>query len=103
MSRRLSLPLDRQIALAGLPKPTAEFRFHPTRRWRFDYAWPDRSLAVEVDGAIYVGGRHTRGIGVEKDCEKFAEALLAGWRVLRVSTNQVKSGQALQWIERALR
>jgi very-short-patch-repair endonuclease len=103
VSRRLAVPFDQQVKLAGLPAPTAEFRFHPTRRWRFDFAWPDRSIAVEVDGAIFVGGRHTRGIGVEKDCEKYAEAMLAGWRVLRVSTNQVKSGQALTWIERLLR
>lgn len=100
---RIALPLDRQCVLAGLPAPIAEMRFHPTRRWRFDYAWPECLLAVEVDGAIFVAGRHTRGVGVEKDMEKFAEAMLAGWRVLRVSTGQVRSGQALTWIQRALK
>lgn len=103
MSRRQVLPLDRQCVLSGLPAPVTEFRFHPTRKWRFDFAWPDRSIAVEVDGAIFVSGRHTRGIGVEKDNEKFAEALLAGWKVLRVSTNQVRDGRALAWVERLLR
>lgn len=103
MTRRATPALDQQVQLVGLPKPVAEFRFHPTRRWRFDYAWPDRSIAVEVDGAVWTGGRHTRGAGVEKDCEKYAEALLAGWRVLRVTTGQVKSGQALTWVERLLR
>jgi very-short-patch-repair endonuclease len=103
MSRRGSIAFDMQVQLAGLPKPVAEFRFHATRRWRFDWAWPDKSIAVEVDGATWTGGRHTRGAGVDKDCEKMAEALIAGWRVLRVSTGQVRSGQALQWIERLLR
>lgn len=98
-----SLPLSFQIGAAGLPKAEYEYRFHPTRRWRFDVAWPDRSLAVEIDGAVWTGGRHTRGAGVEKDTEKYAEAMIAGWRVLRVTTGQVKSGQALNWIERLLR
>lgn len=101
MSRVLTL--DRQCQLAGLPKPQTEWRFHPSRKWRFDLAWPDKSLAVEVDGAVYTAGRHTRGAGVEKDAEKFAEAMLLGWRVLRVTTGQVKSGQALNWIERLLK
>lgn len=102
MTRRLVLSFDRQCELAGLPKPETEYRFHPTRRWRFDFAWPSRSIAVEVDGGVFVQGRHNRGVGVEKDMEKFAEAMIAGWRVLRVSTDQVKSGQALAWIQRLL-
>ena len=103
MSRRGVVTFDRQVQLAGLPKPVAEFRFHPSRKWRFDWAWPDKSIAVEVDGATWTAGRHTRGAGVEEDCEKFAEALLAGWRVLRVTTHQVNDGRALGWIERLLR
>lgn len=101
MSKVLSL--ERQIILAGLPRPQTEFKFHPTRRWRFDLAFPDRSLAVEVDGAVFVQGRHSRGAGMEKDNEKFAEAMILGWKVLRVTTGQVRSGQALGWIERLLR
>ena len=73
------------------------------RKWRFDFAWPERWFAVEVDGAIFVRGRHTRGVGVEADMEKFAEALIAGWKVLRVSTNQVKDGRAVGWIQRAMK
>lgn len=99
---RGTLALDRQCQLAGLPRPEAEYRFHPTRKWRFDFAWPAKSVAVEVDGAVYSGGRHTRGSGVEKDCEKFAEAMVLGWRVLRVTPRHVQSGQALTWIERLL-
>jgi very-short-patch-repair endonuclease len=100
---RASLPLERQCELIGLPKPVAEFRFHPTRRWRFDWAWPDRSIAVEVDGAVFTGGRHTRGAGYEKDLEKLSEALCLGWRVLRVSTGMVRDGRALGYIERLLK
>lgn len=87
---------------AGLPEPVREHRFHPTRRWRFDLAWPDRLVAVEVDGGAFVGGRHTSGAGFREDCVKVSEAAALGWRVLRVMPEHVKSGQALAWLERAL-
>lgn len=91
-----------QCRALRLPMPVTEHRFHPTRRWRFDVAFIDHKLAVEVDGGGFVQGRHSRGLGMEKDAEKFAEAMLLGWRVIRTTPRQVKSGQAVQWIERAL-
>ena len=86
----------------GVPAPEREYRFDPSRRWRFDFAWPAQKLAVEVEGGTFSGGRHTRGSGFEKDAEKYAEAVLAGWRVLRVSTAMVIDGRALRLVERAL-
>lgn len=97
-----ALNLEQQVIYSGLPHPTTEYRFHPTRRWRFDLSWPGRKLACEIDGAVFTGGRHTRGAGVEKDAEKFAEAMCLGWRVLRVTTGQVRSGQAVSWLARLL-
>lgn len=94
--------LIEQIRLFGWPVPKPEHYFHPTRRWRFDLAWPSVLFAVEVEGGVWIGGRHVRGTGVEDDCEKYAEALCLGWRVLRVTSRQVKTGQALGWINRAL-
>ena len=91
--------LESHIQLAGLPKPAREFRFHPRRRWRFDFAWPLYKVAVEVDGGIYCRGRHVRGAGFERDAEKGNEAVLAGWRVLHFTPRQVKSGTAVQTIE----
>lgn len=100
---RGALSLERQCQLAGLPMPTPELRFAPPRRWRFDLAWPEQSLAVEIDGAVFTGGRHTRGAGYEKDLEKLSEALCLGWRVLRVSTGMVRDGRALGYLERLLK
>ena len=80
-----------------------ELRFHRTRLWRFDFAWPDYCLAVEVEGLTYEGGRHQRVDGYAADCEKYNEAILCGWRVLRFSSRQVKRGEALATIERALK
>ncbi len=80
-----------------------EFRFHPVRRWRADFAFPSKKLLVEVEGGIFQKGRHTRGKGFTDDCAKYNEALLLGWRVLRVTPEHVHKGMALQWIERALK
>jgi very-short-patch-repair endonuclease len=78
---------------------TREYRFAPPRQWRFDFAWPARKVAVEVEGGGYVNGRHSRGAGMEKDTEKYNTAMIGGWYVLRVTPKQVESGQALHWLE----
>ncbi len=93
--------LSEQLNLAGIPHVT-EHRFHPTRRWRFDVAFPNDKLAYECDGGGWIGGRHSRGGGIEADAEKFSEAVAMGWRVGRVTPKQVKDGRALGWIKRAL-
>lgn len=85
-----------------MPEPVREYRFHPKRKWRFDFAWPARLVAVEVEGGTFSGGRHSRGKGFEADCEKYAEAAILGWRVLRVTTAMVNDGRALALIERAM-
>lgn len=86
----------------GLPPPEEEFRFHPVRRWRWDYAWPELMLAVEIDGGLYVAGRHSRGAGREKDLEKVAHGLILGWTVFTFSTRMVNSGVALTWLSQWL-
>ena len=92
-----------QIKVTGLPEPSTEFRFHPTRKFRFDLAWESAKLAVEIEGGVFVAGRHSRGASFTADCEKYAEALCLGWKVLRVTPAQIESGQALEWIERLLK
>lgn len=99
--------LLRQIKMAGLPVPLREVKFHPKRKWRFDLCWnvkpkaPD-SIAIEVEGGIWSGGRHTRGAGFIGDIEKYNEATLIGWQVYRIPTEWVRSGKALKVIEDAL-
>jgi hypothetical protein len=97
-----SAALIGQCRLAGLPLPTREYRFWPRRRFAFDVAWPDRQFAVEIDGGVWTQGRHTRGKGYTKDCAKLAEATIRGWSVIRVTTDQVTSGQAVEWVRRFL-
>lgn len=98
---RLQARLEQQMRSAGIHF-TGEYRFHPIRRWRFDMAVVSKKLGIEVDGGVWSGGRHTRGAGFTADCEKFNEAMLTGWRVLRVTKLHIDNGQALAWIERAM-
>lgn len=101
MSRALTLL--QQVELARLPVPQTEYRFAPPRRWRFDLAWESLRFACEIEGGVFVAGRHSRGRGYENDCEKYAEALCHGWRVLRVTTDMVRDGRALNYLERLLK
>jgi len=63
----------------------------------------DTPIAVEVEGGTFIAGRHSRGKGYEKDCEKYAEALIAGWRVLRVTSGMVEDGRAIDLLKRLFR
>lgn len=91
-----------QIARAIGEPCVDEYRFHPERRWRFDFAFPAKMVAVEVDGGSWIAGRHTSGVGFYNDCEKMSVAAAMGWRVLRVTPKQIEEGKALAWIEMAL-
>ncbi len=92
-----------ELQMSGLPAPQREFLFHKRRKWRFDLAWPDLLIAVEVEGGIWTNGRHVRGEGYEGDCEKYNEAQLAGWMVLRFTPGMIKKGHASDVILKALR
>lgn len=72
-----------RIKAARLPMPEPEYRFHPERKWRFDFAYPQRKIAIECEGAVWTRGRHTRGSGFIADCHKYNSAALLGWIVLR--------------------
>lgn len=85
---------------AVFPGCVAEHRFHPKRKWMFDYCWPDHGLALEVEGGGWARGRHNRGAGFHQDMEKYNEAVIAGWYVLRVTPLDMRDGRALALIDR---
>ena len=74
--------------------PKKEYRFFNKRRWRFDRAWIDFKIAVELEGGIYSHGRHVRGQGFENDCIKYNTAITLGWVVFRVTSNMLKRDPA---------
>lgn len=86
-----------QITCAGLPKPKRNYLFLADRKCELDYAWADRKIAVEVQGMQHrIKGRFLA------DLEKRALVLLAGWQVLEVGGDQIRSEQAIAWLQALL-
>jgi very-short-patch-repair endonuclease len=85
----LSVKFRRLWAELGGPELMPELRFHPTRKWRFDFAHEGSMTAVEIDGAVWSRGRHTRGAGFIKDREKGNMATSMGWRVFHLATGMI--------------
>jgi hypothetical protein len=106
MARRTGVPFARLCELSGLPRPVAEFRFNATRKWRFDWAWPHgrhgARVALEVQGGLFIAGRHSRGAALLKEHEKLNEAAADGWRILYVTPQTLESATTFDLIRRAL-
>ena len=60
-----------------------EYKFHAKRKFRFDFAIPDKKIGIEYEGLMSEKSRHTTVIGYSKDTEKYNLAAADGWRVLR--------------------
>lgn len=85
----------------GIPRPVEEYKFHPDRRWRFDAAWPDAKVALEVEGGVWTGGRHTSSAGFLKDIEKYNAAARLGWRVLRCTPKTLLTLDTVEAVKEA--
>lgn len=70
-------------------KITPEYKFHPDRRWRFDYAIVDERIAIEIEGGLWLQGRHNRPLSMIKDFEKYNNAAMLGWRILKYTPQQI--------------
>jgi very-short-patch-repair endonuclease len=75
-------------ALDG-PALVPEHKVCDGRRFRFDFADPVSRVAIEVEGGVWTAGRHTRGTGYGKDCEKYNEAGFGGWQVFRFTADMI--------------
>jgi len=100
---KLETKLLRAIRDAGLPRPVREHRFHNVRRWRFDLAYPDCKVAIEVDGGVYTRGRHTTGRGYTADQYKGNMAIEMGWLVLHYTTTMLSKRQINETVEQIRR
>ena len=114
---KLEESLALQLRALKMPVCEREFRFHPRRRWRLDFAWPELKIAAEVEGGCETHGmkrivngkvttlksRHLTVTGFREDCCKYNAAAALGWRVLRFSGAMIKSGEAIEQIEAVFR
>ena len=86
----------------GLPRPVAEYRFSPPRRWRLDFAWPSLRIALEVEGGVWTRGRHVRGQGFMRDVEKYNELAARGWLLLRAVPDSLHTETTAEFVRRAV-
>lgn len=98
----IELTLANRLNRAGLPPGVPQFRFVDGRQFRFDRAWPDRMVAVEVQGGIWSQNGHGRGSIIARDCAKLSLAAALGWRVLPLTKEMIEDGQAVDLIAQAL-
>lgn len=93
--------LEKHMTELGI-KFKPEYQFYDNRKWRFDYLinGPDWIYGVEIEGAIWTRGRHTRGKGYQADMEKYNHASVLGFRLLRFSTAQVLDGTAREFLKK---
>lgn len=76
-----------------------EHKFHPVRKWRWDWADLKHKIAIEIEGGVWIGGRHTSGSGFVKDMEKANAAMVLGWKLLRYTPQQFKAGVPIMDLE----
>ena len=94
---QLELSFALWLRVEKMPAHETEYVFAKPRLWRFDFAWPDRMFAVEIDGGLYQGGRHQTLSGYVLDCLKFERALQLGWTVYRIPAPWVSDGKRDVW------
>jgi len=123
------VPIELQFKALNLPEPEKEYPFAKMlgRKWRLDYAWPDRLIGLEIEGGTFsrmihvlqgyerrrgqnipltnvrvrVGGRHNDAVGFRADCEKYSHAAIIGWCVIRVTPEMIKDGTASELLKAA--
>lgn len=110
---RLVAKMELALRAHQLPAWMREVEFHANRGWRLDIAWVSNGwapVAIEVHGDVWPrvvdgklkAGRHVRGQGFIDDRCKMNEAQLLGWTVIEVTEAHIDSGQAIEWVKRAL-
>lgn len=92
MAAEIVLEVD--LRALGVPEALYEYKFHDTRKWRFDMAWPDKKLAVEINGGTWAYKPSHTGKGQVRDYEKGNAATLMGWRVLWFTTSMLGEAAA---------
>ena len=80
------------LILHNIDIPESEYMFAKElkRKFRFDYCYTKHKLAIEIEGGIWINGRHNRASGFIKDMEKYNIACILGYRILRFTIQDLK-------------
>ena len=86
----LELRVLAALRRAGVPEPVVQHTvvLGGDMTARFDFAWPDLMLALEVDHAFWHAGRTESG----KDKARDRRVASLGWTTLRITDDDVNSG-----------
>jgi len=93
----------RELAIAAILKENKigfepQYKFHPTRKFRFDFALVKEKIAIEYEGGTWGKSRHTSGKGYANDVVKYRLAVLLGWKLLRYTVQDIEKGAGYQGI-----
>lgn len=96
--------LAKQLYGAGFRGYRRNARFIPDRKFEADFYFSRLKLCIEVDGGLWMArGGHTSGKGAKRDRERDMLAYTTlGILTLRVASDHVKSGEALEWLTLAI-
>lgn len=100
--------MDLIWGIYGIETPETEYKFHPIRRWRLDYAWINQKIGVEIQGGIWIkglsgrGGAHSLPSNIIRDMEKDNEAQKLGWRIFKFTPQELKKGIAQNFMKSIL-
>ena len=95
----LETVFENHLHVHGLPPAVREFPFALPRKFRFDFAWLEERIAVEIEGGTRRNGRHNRHDGFSRDCEKYNLAARDGWKVFRFTGEMVQDGEAVNFVK----
>lgn len=102
--RTFEFQVKTSVYLEKWGPPATQYRFAQEpigREWRFDFAWPAIKIGVEIQGGVWTRGAHGHPADILRNMEKHNDAALLGWHFFQFTPDQVKSGEALHYIELA--
>jgi len=97
----LELQALAQIRDAGFPEPEQQYEGIENRRYRFDFAWPQDLIAVEIHGGAWMGKGHTGGKGFSEDRRKMNLANLSGWMVFEFTADMLNADELVPTLKEA--
>lgn len=93
----LEATFAQQLRVLKVPTWQRNYQFLADRALEIDFAWPHVKFGVEIQGGVHAIKRVS-----ERDSEKAALAILAGWTLLPITTDHVHTGRGVDWTQEVL-